>query len=79
LIERDSTLARKASNSAKTVPRAVGGQSAVELAHQLAHGSLLITRFGLRLAEFWLHNRKRPGGEPGRFWGYYREESYVSL
>jgi hypothetical protein len=21
-----------------------------------------------------LHNRKRPGGEPGRFWGYYREE-----
>jgi hypothetical protein len=26
-----------------------------------------------------LHNRKRPGGEPGRFWGYYREERYVSL
>jgi hypothetical protein len=23
---------------------------------------------------FWLHNRKRPTGEAGRFWGYYREE-----
>jgi hypothetical protein len=27
----------------------------------------------------WLHNRKRPAGEAGRFWGYYREERYVSL
>jgi hypothetical protein len=26
-----------------------------------------------------LHNRKRPTGEAGRFWGYYREERYVSL
>jgi hypothetical protein len=26
-----------------------------------------------------LHNRKRPSGEEGRFWGYYREERYVSL
>ncbi len=26
-----------------------------------------------------LHNRKRPAGEAGRFWGYYREERYVSL
>jgi hypothetical protein len=25
------------------------------------------------------HNRKRPAGEAGRFWGYYREERYVSL
>jgi len=25
------------------------------------------------------HNRKRPSGEEGRFWGYYREERYVSL
>jgi hypothetical protein len=25
------------------------------------------------------HNRKRPGLGPGRFWGYYREERYVSL
>jgi hypothetical protein len=24
-------------------------------------------------------NRKRPAGEAGRFWGYYREERYVSL
>jgi hypothetical protein len=24
-------------------------------------------------------NRKRPSGEEGRFWGYYREERYVSL
>lgn len=24
-------------------------------------------------------NRKRPTGEAGRFWGYYREERYVSL
>jgi hypothetical protein len=28
---------------------------------------------------FWLYNRKRPSGEEGRFWGYYREERYVSL
>ena len=27
----------------------------------------------------WPHNRKRPAGEAGRFWGYYREERYVSL
>jgi hypothetical protein len=26
-----------------------------------------------------LLNRKRPAGEAGRFWGYYREERYVSL
>jgi hypothetical protein len=26
-----------------------------------------------------LHNRKRPAGEARRFWGYYREERYVSL
>jgi hypothetical protein len=26
-----------------------------------------------------LSNRKRPAGEAGRFWGYYREERYVSL
>src|SRR3954464_11589394 len=25
------------------------------------------------------HNRNRPAGEAGRFWGYYREERYVSL
>ena len=25
------------------------------------------------------HNRRRPAGEAGRFWGYNREESYVSL
>jgi hypothetical protein len=24
-------------------------------------------------------NRKRPAGEARRFWGYYREERYVSL
>jgi hypothetical protein len=29
--------------------------------------------FGLLKA---LHNRKRPSGEEGRFWGYYREERY---
>jgi hypothetical protein len=27
----------------------------------------------------WLHNRKRPSGEEGSFWGYSREERYVSL
>ena len=36
-----------------------------------------------RKARIWLykapHNRKRPSGEEGRFWGYYREERYVSL
>jgi hypothetical protein len=26
-----------------------------------------------------LTNRKRPTGEAGRFWGYYREERYSSL
>ena len=31
------------------------------------------------MPDFWLHNRKRPAGEAGRFWGYYREERYVSL
>jgi len=34
-------------------------------------------------ARIWLckdpRNRKRPAGEAGRFWGYYREERYVSL
>jgi hypothetical protein len=25
------------------------------------------------------HNRKRPSGEEGRFWGYYREERYMYL
>jgi hypothetical protein len=30
---------------------------------------------GVRLTPgVWLHNRKRPAGEAGRFWGYYREE-----
>jgi hypothetical protein len=24
------------------------------------------------------HNRKRPAGEAGRFWGYYREERTAS-
>ena len=33
------------------------------------------TEFRLRKS----HNRKRPAGEAGRFWGYYREERYVSL
>lgn len=36
-----------------------------------------------RTGHFWLarapYNRKRPSGEEGRFWGYYREERYVSL
>jgi hypothetical protein len=31
--------------------------------------------FRRETAVFWLHNRKRPAGEAGRFWGYYREES----
>jgi hypothetical protein len=26
-----------------------------------------------------LNNRKRPAGEAGRFWGYYREERYMYL
>jgi hypothetical protein len=26
------------------------------------------------MADFWLYNRKRPAGEAGRLWGYYREE-----
>jgi hypothetical protein len=29
--------------------------------------------------ERWPDNRKRPAGEARRFWGYYREERYVSL
>jgi hypothetical protein len=33
----------------------------------------------IRRGALWLHNRKRPAGEAGRFWGYYREERYVSL
>ena len=34
---------------------------------------------GSRFRAPQLHNRKRPAGEAGRFWGYYREERYVSL
>ena len=33
----------------------------------------------LPIDAFALHNRKRPAGEARRFWGYYREERYVSL
>jgi hypothetical protein len=31
------------------------------------------------MPRIWLHNRKRPAGEEGRFWGYYREERTATV
>jgi hypothetical protein len=37
-------------------------------------------RFSWRATDPPLHNRKRPAGEAGRFWGYYREERlFISI
>jgi len=49
------------------------------LAHELAHRVFSRVVSEHPAARIWLHNRKRPSGEEGRFWGYYREERYVSL
>ena len=42
------------------------------------HGRM-VAGGGAGIGSEWPHNRKRPAGEAGRFWGYYREERYVSL
>jgi hypothetical protein len=44
------------------------------LAHGLAHESFAGNRSKESEFPIWLHNRKRPAAEVGRFWGYYREE-----
>ena len=53
----------------------VMGRSKIQTTYDV-YGRLIAKR---QMPEIWLHNRKRPSGEEGRFWGYYREERYVSL
>ena len=66
---------------------AIDRRALARLWHQLWHRGLRsdpeAVFIDAQIRRFWLaealHNRKRPTGEAGRFWGYYREERYLSL
>jgi hypothetical protein len=47
-------------------------------AHPGGHGWTPTWPTALRIRPWSRHNRKRPAGEAGRFWGYYREERTAS-
>jgi hypothetical protein len=56
--------------------------TSVRLWHRLWHGGFWVDPAAASVVGQWariplakaLSNRKRPAGEAGRFWGYYREE-----